>query len=90
MDDGKYVEAIEYIDKALETSKSSFYIMAKAKAYYYAGMYDNALPLFKQSISSYHRIDDYVIFEWIGDTLNELNRFDEAIEAYKEVMITSE
>ncbi len=86
MDDGRYLESIEYIDKALETSKSSFYIMAKAKAYYYAGMYDKALPLFKQSISSYHRIDDYVIFEWIGDTLNELNRFDEAIEAYKEAI----
>lgn len=86
MDDGRYLEAIEYIDKALETSESSFYIMAKAKAYYYAGMYDNALLLFKQSISSYHRIDDYVIFEWIGDTLIELNRFDEAIGAYKEAI----
>ena len=60
--------------------------MAKAKAYYYAGMYDKALQLFKQSISSNHRIDDYVIFEWIGDILNELNRFDEAIEAYKEAI----
>lgn len=82
IDNEKYLEAIEYIDKALETSKSSFYIMAKAKAYYYAGMYEEALPLFKQSITPYHEIDNYVVFEWIGDTLNELYRFDKAIEAY--------
>lgn len=86
MDDGKYLESIEYIDKALETSKSSFYIMAKAKAYYYAGMYEEALPLFKQSIAPYQGIDNYIIFEWIGDTLNELNRFEEAIKSYKEAI----
>ena len=86
MDNGNYLEAIEYIDKALETSKSSFYVMAKAKAYYYAGMYEEALPLFKQSLAPYKGIDNYVIFEWIGDTLNELNRFDEAIKAYKEAI----
>ena len=86
MDDGKYLEAIEYIDKALETSQSSFYIMAKAKAYYYAGMYEEALPLFKQSLAPYQVIDNYIIFEWIGDTLNELNRFDEAIDAYSKAI----
>lgn len=86
MDDGMYLEAIEYIDKALETSKSSFYIMAKAKAYYYAGMYEKALPLFKQSIAPYQGINNYIIFEWIGDTLNGLGRFDEAIEAYEQAI----
>ena len=84
MDDGKYLEAIEYIDRALEMSESGFYIKAKAKAYYYAGMYDEALSLFRQSLNHYWGIDTYVIFEWIGDTLNELDRFDEAIEAYEE------
>ena len=84
MDDGKYLEAIEYIDRALEISESGFYIKAKAKAYYYAGMYDEALSLFRQSLNHYWGIDTYVIFEWIGDTLNKLDRFDEAIEAYEE------
>ena len=50
MDDGKYLEAIEYIDKALEISESGFYIKAKAKAYYCAGMYDEALHFFRQSL----------------------------------------
>lgn len=86
MDDGKYLEAIGYIDRALEISNSGFYIKAKAKAYYYAGMYDEALPLFRQALNHYWGIDTYVIFEWIGDTLNELKRFDEAIEAYEEAV----
>ena len=86
MADGKYLEAIGYIDRALETSNSGFYIKAKAKAYYYAGMYDEALPLFRQALNHYWGIDTYVIFEWIGDTLNELGRFDEAIEAYEEAV----
>ena len=81
MDGGNYVEAIEYIDKALETSESGFYIRAKAKAYFYAGMQDKALPLFRQSLEHYWGIDTYVIFEWIGDTLTELYRFDEASDA---------
>ena len=83
MDEGKYLEAIEYIDMAMETSKSTSYTMAKAKAYYFAGMYENALPLFRESISPHRRIDDYVTYVWIGDTLTELNRFDEAMEAYQ-------
>ena len=86
MDDGKYLEAIGYIDRALEISNSGFYIKAKAKAYYYAGMYDEALPLFRQALNHYWGIDTYVIFEWIGDTFNELNRFDEAIDAYEEAI----
>ena len=86
MDDGKYLEAIEYIDRALEISESGFYIKAKAKAYYCAGMYDEALPLFRQSLKHYWGIDTYIIWDWIGDTLNELDRFDEAIEAYEEAM----
>lgn len=33
-------------------------------------------------MSSHREIDDYIIWEWIGDTLNQLDRFDKAIDAY--------
>lgn len=82
MDEGKYLEAIEWYDGLLEISYSRLIIKDKAKAYYYGGMYEEALPLFKQSLSSHREIDDYIIWEWIGDTLNQLDRFDEAIDAY--------
>jgi len=82
MDEGKYLEAIEWYDKVLEISNSRLIINDKAKAYYYAGMYEEALPLFKQSLNPHRKIDDYIIWEWIGDTLNQLDRFDDAIDAY--------
>ena len=31
-------------------------------------------------------IDNYVILEWIGDTLNELYRFNKAIKAFNEAI----
>lgn len=84
MDDEKYLEAIAYIDNTPEISKSQ--TMTKAKAYYYAGIYAKALPLFKQSLNSYQGIDNYVTYVWIGDTLINLNRFDDAIEAYEKAI----
>ena len=87
MDDGDYLKAIEYFDKALEISPQYRPpIFNKAKAYYYAGMYEDALRWFNKSKFSWKCIDNYVILSWIGDTLNELNRFDEAIEAYLEAI----
>lgn len=85
MDEGRYLEAIEYLDKAHEISKNPFYIICKAKAYYYAGMYEEALPLFKKSITSRH-FEKYIAYEWIGVTLIGLNRFDEAIQAYRKAI----
>ena len=84
MDDEKYLEAIEYIDSTPEISK--YQTMTKAKAYYYAEMYKEALPLFKQSLNTYQRIDDYVTYVWIGDTLINLNRFDDAVNAYEKAI----
>ena len=49
-------------------------------------MYKEALQWFAKSKFSYRCIDNYVILEWIGDTLNELYRFDEAIESYLEAI----
>ena len=87
MDDGDYLKAIEYFDKALEISPQYRPpIFNKAKAYYYAGMYEDALRWFNKSKFSWKCIDNYVILSWIGDTLNELNRFDEAIKAYLEAI----
>lgn len=84
MDGEKYLEAIEYIDSTPEISKS--YTMTKAKAYYYAGMYKEAMPLFKQSINTYQGIDNYITYVWIGDTLINLNRFDDAVNAYEKAI----
>lgn len=87
MDNGEYLKAIEYYDKALEISpKYHPPTFNKAKAYYYAGMYREALQWFKKSKFTHRCIDNYVIIVWIGDTLNELYRFDEAIEAYLEAI----
>lgn len=86
MDEGRYLEAAECYDRLLEMSQSELYKLGKAKAYYMAGMYDEALPLFRQSVMPFLGIDNYITYEWIGHTLNELNRFDEAIEAYEEAV----
>lgn len=83
MDEGNYLKAIEYIDRIPDMSQSGFYLKAKARAYYFAGMYEEALIHFRQSLEQFRGKDAYVIFEWIGDTLNEMNRFDEAVEAYE-------
>ena len=87
MDNGEYLKAIEYFDKALEIfPKYHPPTFNKAKSYYYAGMYKEALQWFAKSKFSHRCIDNYVILEWIGDTLNELYRFDEAIESYLEAI----
>ncbi|WP_407375197.1 HIRAN domain-containing protein [Methanobrevibacter sp.] len=86
MDEGKYLEAIEYIDRALERSENGFYIKKKAMAYYFAGLYSESLDFFNRALEHYRGIDSFVIYEWIGDTLIELYRFDEAIEAYRQAI----
>ena len=87
MDNGEYLKAIEYFDKALEIFPKYYPpTFNKAKSYYYAGMYKEALQWFAKSKFSHRCIDNYVILEWIGDTLNELYRFDEAIESYLEAI----
>ena len=87
MDNGDFLKAIEYFDKALEISPKYYPpTFNKAKAYYYAGLYEDALIWFNKSKFSGRCIDNYVILSWIRDTLNELNRFDEAIKAYKEAI----
>ena len=87
MDNGDFLKAIEYFDKALEISPKYYPpTFNKAKAYYYAGLYEDALIWFNKTKFSGRCIDNYVILSWIRDTLNELNRFDEAIKAYKEAI----
>ena len=87
MDNRDFLKAIEYFDKALEISPKYYPpTFNKAKAYYYAGLYEDALIWFNKSKFSGRCIDNYVILSWIRDTLNELNRFDEAIKAYKEAI----
>ena len=50
MDNGDYLEAIKYFDKALEISPHYYPpTFNKAKAYYYAGMYEDALIWFNKS-----------------------------------------
>ena len=87
MDDGEYLKSIEYFDKTLEIFPKYYPpTFNKAKSYYYAGMYKEALQWFAKSKFSHRCIDNHVILEWIGDTLNELYRFDEAIESYMEAI----
>lgn len=83
IDEGRYLEAIEYYDKLFEMSPSGYYLKAKAEAYYYAGMYEEAFYFFKESLNHIRGIDSYPIHVWIGDTLNELKRFDDAINFYQ-------
>ena len=83
MEEGRYLEAIEYYDKLFEMSPSGYHLKAKAEAYYYAGMYEEAFHFFKESLKHIKGIDSYPIHVWIGDTLNELKRFDDAINFYE-------
>ena len=83
MEEGRYLEAIEYYDLLIDEFGSDFYVFHKARAYYRAGMYEEALPLFRKSVQPYRGVDNYVIYEWMGDTLNELGRFKEAVDAYE-------
>ncbi|WP_458405436.1 HIRAN domain-containing protein [Methanobrevibacter sp.] len=87
MDRGEYLKAIEYFNKALEIyPKYHLPTFNKAKAYYYAGMYRQALHWFKKTQSPHGGIENYVVLEWIGDTLNELYQFDKAVKAYRKAI----
>ena len=87
MGNGEYLKAIEYFDKALEIfPKYQDPLFNKAIAYYYAGMYREALKWFNKSKDSSRSIRNYVILEWIGDTFNELYKFNKAIKAYNEAI----
>lgn len=87
MDDGEYLRALEYFDRALEIFPEYHEpIFNKAKAYYYAGMYKEALKWFKKSKYPQRSLDNFVILEWIGETLIELYRFNNAVKAYSEAI----
>lgn len=83
MDEGRYVETIEVIDRALDYSESIFLYRKKAIACYYLGRYEEALALFKKSFFPGDAIDNFVIYEWIGDTSAKMSRFRDAIGAYE-------
>ncbi|MBQ7929180.1 MAG: hypothetical protein IJ287_10650 [Methanobrevibacter sp.] len=82
-----YAKAIEYYDMILDMSPNLFYPnYNKARSLYYIGKYESALAFFKKSLRRGLDINNHVILQWIGDTLNCLYRFDEAIEKYEEAI----
>lgn len=86
-DSRDYVSAIKYYDLILDIYPDNhFASYGKAKAHYYIGEYEDALEYFKKSIISGSNIDNYPVYEWIGHTLNCLERFDEAIWHYQKAI----
>ena len=87
IDSGEYLNAIEYFDKDLQIFPEYFPpTFNKARAFYYEGMYWQALEWFNKSKLPQRAIDNNVILEWIGDTLIELYELDKAIGAYCEAI----
>lgn len=83
MKEKNYLKAIECYDKAIDGFPGYYSKRIKADAYFNAGMYDEALECYRKRLSSLeNHIDDFVVLCDIGRTLDRLNRFDEAMDAY--------
>lgn len=81
----RYLEAIECIDKTMEVSRSGFHNFDKAKTFYKAQMYGKAIEFFRKSLNGRFMGDDFV-YEWMGDTFCELARYGDALNAYQKAI----
>lgn len=87
MREGNYLKAIECYDKAIEGFPGHYGKRIKADAYFGAGMYEEALECYRKRLSSFeYHIDDFVVYCDIGRTLDRMNRFDEAMQAYDKAL----
>lgn len=77
----EYSRAIAYCDKSLSLVRDNLTLKLKANAYINMGDYNNALETFKKC-----NPEDFEALYLMGDVLVKLERFEDAIEKYKDAI----
>lgn len=82
---GDYLKAIEYYDKALNETNifRNRDLREKGEACYLAERYDEALQCFNEAFHDPIGYFDCKTYRLMARTLDSMNRFDEALEAYE-------